>query len=60
MVVINALRAADKLAQLNPTADLSRLEEAIRQLYVADIDTPTAIEATAVLHHLHDRHPPAH
>lgn len=59
MVVINALRAADKLAQGNHTADLGRLEEAIRQIYVADIDAATAVEATAVLHRLRDRHLPA-
>ncbi len=59
MILVNALRATSRLASANPTADLRRLEEAVRQLARADVEPEIRVKAVDVLHELSRRTPTA-
>ncbi len=55
VILVNALRAADRLASATPSADLSRLERAIERLTRSDVEGPVRVRAVATLHRLRER-----
>jgi len=59
MIQTNALRATGQLARLNPNADMSRLEEAVRRLAGSDVEQAVRVKAIEVLNELNGRTPAA-
>lgn len=55
MILVNGLRAADRLAAANPSADWSRLERAIEGLTRAEVEGAVRARAVEVLHRLRAR-----
>jgi HEAT repeat protein len=59
LITINALRAAEQLAEKNPTADLSALESAVDKLRDSDAPTGIRVEATSALRQIRNRQRPS-
>jgi hypothetical protein len=57
MILVNALRATGQLASADPTADMSRLTEAVRRLARADVDESVRVKAIEVSSQLEGRQP---
>ncbi len=55
MILANALRATSQLASANPTADVSRLTEAVDRLTRPDVEEPVRVKAIDVLNELKGR-----
>ena len=52
MILTNALRATSQLASTNPTADVTRLREAVDRLTRSDLEVPVRAKAIEVLRQL--------
>ena len=55
LILTNGLRAASQLASANPSADLSRLAEAVGRLAGSEVDASIRASAAEVLHGLQGR-----